>query len=255
MPRYRYEQGKRLGRPARRVGHVAAGARCLDLGYGAGDVTAQLARRVGPTGMAVGVDMDVDKLAAAGEYAGALGVSDRTQFVEGNVYDFAVEPGYDVVSCRFVLEHLSRPVEVLRRMWQAVAPGGVIVVEDADFDAQFCSAPDPAFDFWVQNYPELLRTARAATRRSGRSSRPCSLRPASRTRRSRSSRGRTSPARRKPLPTSTLAMTAAAMHAAGIATEEQTAAALRRMHELAADPGVLIGSPRMCQVWARRPRS
>ena len=41
---------------------------------------------------------------------------------------------YDLVYSRFLLQHLSRPVELLPRMWAAVRAGGVIAVEDADFD-------------------------------------------------------------------------------------------------------------------------
>ena len=40
---------------------------CLDLGSGAGDVTFELARRVGPAGRVVGVDMDEVKLGLARE--------------------------------------------------------------------------------------------------------------------------------------------------------------------------------------------
>ena len=37
---------------------VPVGARCLDLGCGAGQVTMELARRTAPTGSAVGIDLD-----------------------------------------------------------------------------------------------------------------------------------------------------------------------------------------------------
>lgn len=52
----------------------------------------------------------------------------------------------------------------------------------------------------------------------------------------------------------TLEATAAAMHEAGIATAEETRATIVGMRELSADPSVLVGSPRLVQVWARRDR-
>ena len=48
-----------------RVG-LAPGMRCLDLGCGSGNVSFGLARRVGPGGSVVGIDMDEVKLALAG---------------------------------------------------------------------------------------------------------------------------------------------------------------------------------------------
>ena len=40
---------------------VGAGLRCLDAGCGGGDVTLELARRVGPRGRVIGVDLDQAK--------------------------------------------------------------------------------------------------------------------------------------------------------------------------------------------------
>jgi hypothetical protein len=54
------------------------------------------------------------------------------------------------------LQHLSRPVDLLRRMWAAVAPGGAIVVEDADFDGLFCHPPNDGFAFYARVYPRVL---------------------------------------------------------------------------------------------------
>jgi ubiquinone/menaquinone biosynthesis C-methylase UbiE len=142
-----------------RVG-VTAGARCLDVGCGAGDVTMELVRRAGASGRVTGVDMDAVKLEVAREKVAAAGEGTAaTDFVVGNVYDLVAAEPYDVVYCRFVLQHLSRPVDALRGMWAAVGPGGALVVEDADFAAQFCYPPHTAFTFWMERYPELLRRA------------------------------------------------------------------------------------------------
>jgi trans-aconitate methyltransferase len=42
--------------------NVQTGQDCLDLGCGGGDVTLELARRVGPSGSVVGIDFDEVKL-------------------------------------------------------------------------------------------------------------------------------------------------------------------------------------------------
>lgn len=62
---------------------------------------------------------------------------------------------YDVVFCRFVLQHLSQPLHLLRRMWAAVHVGGVLIVEDADFDGWCCHPPN-GFDFFVRAYAQVI---------------------------------------------------------------------------------------------------
>jgi 2-polyprenyl-3-methyl-5-hydroxy-6-metoxy-1,4-benzoquinol methylase len=60
-----------------RIG-VAEGARCLDLGCGGGHVALELARRLGPTGQVVGIDLDEALLATAREVAAAQGLDNVT---------------------------------------------------------------------------------------------------------------------------------------------------------------------------------
>ena len=47
------------------------------------------------------------------------GVS-NVKFVAGNVNSWDQPDAYDVVYSRFLLQHLSEPVDLLRRMWAAV---------------------------------------------------------------------------------------------------------------------------------------
>ena len=56
---------------------VAPGMTCLDAGCGGGDVTLELAARVGPTGRVVGLDLDEEKLAVARAEAERAGVRPR----------------------------------------------------------------------------------------------------------------------------------------------------------------------------------
>jgi hypothetical protein len=63
----------------------------------------------------------------------------------------------DVVYSRFLLQHLSEPVNILRRMWASVRTGGLVIVEDADFDGWCCHPPNEGFDFFVRAYAEVIR--------------------------------------------------------------------------------------------------
>src|SRR5262249_5306757 len=66
-------------------------------------------------------------------------------------------PGqYDFVYCRFLLQHLAQPAGLLRRMWDAARPGGVLAVEDADLEGLFCDPDNAGFSFYQQMYAKVL---------------------------------------------------------------------------------------------------
>jgi 2-polyprenyl-3-methyl-5-hydroxy-6-metoxy-1,4-benzoquinol methylase len=112
---------------------LSPGMRCIDLGCGGGEVTLEIARLVDPGGSVTGVDMDEIKLGLARREAVRRGLG-NVEFRLLDVGDWDEPGSYDVVYCRFLLQHLSQPVGLLRRMWAGVRPGGVLIVEDADFD-------------------------------------------------------------------------------------------------------------------------
>jgi ubiquinone/menaquinone biosynthesis C-methylase UbiE len=112
---------------------VGEGALCLDAGCGPGETMRQLAHRVGPSGRVVGIDVDAD----LGDHAVSLLQADghlQCRFLRHDVTDDAPIPGapYDLVYARLLLFHLPQRVAVLRRLWQAVRPGGHLVVQDYD---------------------------------------------------------------------------------------------------------------------------
>ena len=229
---------------------LGTGMRCLDLGCGGGDVTFEMAQRVGPHGSVTGIDMDEVKLELAREAAAAQGLA-NVEFRPMNIYEWAEPDSYDFVYCRFVLQHLSRPVDVLRNMWAAVRVGGVIVVEDADFDGAFCDPPDEGHAFWVEAYQRVLerhggdpRSGRKLHRRFFEAGIPDpELTVVQRVHRTGEA---------KMLPHLTVEATADAMVSEGVATAEEVRAALERLADYAADPHTIVGSPRTFQTWSRR---
>ncbi len=234
-----------------RVG-IEPGARCLDVGCGAGDVAIELARRAGMGGRVTGIDMDAQKLAAAGEEADAAGVGATTEFRVGNAYDLTAGAGHDLVYSRFLLQHLSRPVDALRRMWAAVEPGGALVVEDCDFTAQFCYPPHPAFTFWAERYPAVLR-AGGGDPELGRKLAALFAEAQLPTPEIDVVQLAHLHGERKTLPILTVEATAATMIETGVASEGEINGALAELARLAADDTTLFGSPRVFQVWVRRP--
>jgi SAM-dependent methyltransferase len=111
----------------------APGSTCLDAGCGPGVTMRQLAQRVGPRGRVVG--LDIDEGLGTATVARLRGEGHRQ--CEFHAHDLSSEnaiPGapYDLVYARLVLFHLPDRVAVLRRLWDAVAPGGHLVVQDYD---------------------------------------------------------------------------------------------------------------------------
>ena len=232
-----------------RVG-VRPGQHCLDLGCGGGDVTLELARLVGPDGAVTGVDMDEVKLDLARKDAAARGLG-NVSFRALNTYEWSEPDSYDLVYSRNVLQHLSRPVDVLASMWAAVRPGGVIVVEDADFEGSFCNPPNDGFAFWVEAYQRVLErrggdplSGRKLFQRFGEAAIPP---PEVTVVQSVVAGGE-----EKTLPHSTIAATADAIVEEGIASEGEGSAALAELEAFAEDTTSVCGSPRIFQAWTRR---
>jgi SAM-dependent methyltransferase len=136
-----------------RVG-VCSGMLCLDVGCGGGQVTRELARRVGPAGKALGLDIDETKLSLARREA-ALEKLHNVEFHKTDIRDAAGSQDYDLLYSRFLLTHLSNPGAVVARMATYLRTGGVLVLEDIDFSGYFTYPPSPSF----QRYHELYTTA------------------------------------------------------------------------------------------------
>jgi SAM-dependent methyltransferase len=112
---------------------LARGASCLDAGCGPGETMRQLAQRVGPAGEVVGVDVDTALGAQAEAMLHAAGHG-QCSFAPVDLERRDPIPGapFDLVYARLLLIHVSDPAAVLGRLWDAVAPGGHLVVHDYD---------------------------------------------------------------------------------------------------------------------------
>jgi SAM-dependent methyltransferase len=120
------------GRLLDQVG-LAPGASCLDAGCGPGETMRAMAERVGPAGRVLGIDADsalgamtLTMLHGAGHRHCSFQAQDLT--AAGPI------PGapFDLVYARLLLFHLPQRIDVLARLWDAVAPGGHLLVQDYD---------------------------------------------------------------------------------------------------------------------------
>jgi SAM-dependent methyltransferase len=101
---------------------VEPGERVIDIGCGCGSTTIELARRVGPKGSVVGVDVSVPMLARARERA-LPGMP--VEFVEADATVYRFPPGRaDLLYSRFGVMFFAEPALSFANMRTALRPGG-----------------------------------------------------------------------------------------------------------------------------------
>jgi ubiquinone/menaquinone biosynthesis C-methylase UbiE len=231
---------------------VGKGMHCLDVGCGSGDVTLELARRVGTGGRVVGADLDQTKIDLARQEARDLGIS-HIEFRVLDIRDCPAQGEFDVVYARFLLTHLHNPASVVATFYQCLNPGGLVIVEDIDFSGHFVFPESKAF----QRYHELYCTA--VRRRGGDPNMglrvPLLLKE--------QGFANVEMAAVQPMGMEgevkllnplTMENIAQAVLEEKLATPEEVSEVVQQLYEFAANDQTIAGPPRIIQAWARRPK-
>ena len=105
---------------------VGEGWRCAELGAGGGSIAAWLARRVGDNGTVLAVDRNVTLL------HDLVGLS-NVEIVEASIEDLEFAPAsVDLIHTRNTLMHLDGADDVIPELVDALRPGGVLLLEEAE---------------------------------------------------------------------------------------------------------------------------
>jgi ubiquinone/menaquinone biosynthesis C-methylase UbiE len=135
-----------------------AGSRVLEAGCGVGAQTVVLARN-SPGAMITSVDISEESVAEARGKVAAAGLR-NVQCEQGDLFHLRHAVAFfDHIFVCFVLEHLPRPVEALRRLKRHLRHGGTITVIEGDHGSVYFHPDSEAARQAIQCQVELQKRA------------------------------------------------------------------------------------------------
>ena len=131
------------------VADLHDGETVLDLGSGAGADVLISARRVGPRGRVIGLDMTDEMLELARANAARAGVT-NAEFVKGHIEDIPLaDASVDVVISNCVINLSSDKAAVLAEVARVLRPGGRFAVSDVIADPEMDEATRADMAQWT----------------------------------------------------------------------------------------------------------
>lgn len=137
-----------------RIG-LRPGMRVAELGCGSGNTACWVAEQVGPSGSVVAVDISEEQIEQARQQAAKRHLQNIDFHVADAYSPRLPEGSFDLVYCRLVLMHLTRPADGLAAMRALVRPGGIVFCEEMDLDCWLCDPPAAAMTSFFKLNTEL----------------------------------------------------------------------------------------------------
>ena len=131
------------------LGELGAGERVVDVGCGAGIDSLIAAKKVGPEGRVIGVDMTPAMLAKARHAAQAARLA-NVEFREGYAEELPVDDGWaDVVISNGVLNLMPDKDAALAEMSRVLEPGGRLQIGDILVQKAVPESAKRKIDLWT----------------------------------------------------------------------------------------------------------
>ena len=121
----------------------------LEVGSGLGILAGDVAART-PRGEVIGIEYSAEQLAAAHV------TRPNQRFEQGDAHRIPFDGArFDVVYCRYLLEHVADPVQVLREMRRVLRPGGRACIQENNVLANEFYPECPKFDAVWEKFAAL----------------------------------------------------------------------------------------------------
>jgi ubiquinone/menaquinone biosynthesis C-methylase UbiE len=125
---------------------IRPGARVLDLGCGPQGILDLLAERVGPEGLAVGLEKSSQTTELARAFVRERQLA-NVEVVQGDARSTGFpRESFDLVHARLVLVNVPDPEQIVREMLALVRPGGTVASHEADYSTHRCEPSHPAWE-------------------------------------------------------------------------------------------------------------
>ena len=139
------------------LAELKAGETVLDLGSGGGIDVLLSAKRVGPTGMAFGLDMTDQMLALAEENKRKSGLS-NVHFLKGEIEHIPLpDNSVDVIISNCVINLSADKDRVLREAFRVLKPGGRFAVSDVVVRGEVPESIRKNMELWIGCVAGALR--------------------------------------------------------------------------------------------------
>lgn len=228
---------------------LAPGMHVADIGCGVGTVSLWMAEQVGPGGSIVCIDRSAQQLELARRSAHEAGHHHIT-FIEASADNINLPAEtFDLVYCRFLLDHLENPSAALTEMRRLLKPQGALITETLDLSGL---ATDPSDSVYAEEADCMRRLSamrgidacngmaiHRLVRDAGFTQIQVSLNQPAYLR-----------GEEKRFWEYSVAETASALVARGLCTMEELQRRIQGMQRVNADENILVALPRSVQVWA-----
>ena len=137
---------------------LAEGGRVLEVGCGTGNLLVQVAKTF-PAASVLGVDIDLQSVAAARERVDAADLTARVEVRQGSVAEATAPQSFDAALMVEVLHEIAPQIrgQVLAQCARALKAGGWMVIVDETYPATLQEARAPEFKFPLHTgFEELL---------------------------------------------------------------------------------------------------
>jgi SAM-dependent methyltransferase len=148
LPERSVESLAGVGNPFR-LGEIRPGEKVVDLGCGAGMDSLIAARKVGPSGQVIGVDMTPEMLEKANRSRDELGLG-NLEFRQAFVEALPIEDGWaDVVISNGILNLVPDKPAVWREIFRVLKPGGRVQMADIRVGIPVPEEAKEDIDLWT----------------------------------------------------------------------------------------------------------